>query len=571
MNIFGLVLLVLSGLTELTGVVPTRLVPEADLVLLNGKIWTGVMVSGKVGEVDAVACIGGRLVAAGRNAEIRGWIGKRTRVVDLAGRRVVPGFNDAHVHFVDGGQGLAGVELRDAATEGEFRDRIGRFVAGLKPGRWVLNGNWDHENWSPARLPTRWLIDGVTGNSPVFVNRLDGHMALANSAALKLAGIDRRTPDPPGGAIVRDGSGEPTGVLKDAAMSLVYRVIPDPTAEELTESIRAALRYAASHGVTSVQDMSASPAVLAAYQSLLKSDELTVRIYANQPLPVWERLAAVGIRAAMGGDRLRIGGLKGFADGALGSTTALFFDPYIDDPSTRGLPSDELVSAELMQKNISGADRVGLQVAVHAIGDRANQIVLAMFGKAAMENGPRDRRFRIEHAQHLRREEIRGFAAGKVIASMQPYHLIDDGRWAEKRIGPERAKGSYAFRSLLDAGVTLAFGSDWFVAPMEPLLGIYAAVTRLTLDEKSPQVWIPEEKISVAEAVRAFTYGSAFAEFEEQRKGTVEVGKLADLVVLSDDIFMIDPLRIRQVGVEMTIFDGRVIYERRSGRGVSTK
>ena len=567
MKIFALVLLLLGGMR---GTIPDagpnaantwQSAAQADLVLLNGKIWTGAAKVGGAAEVEAVACLGGRLVAVGGNAEVRRWIGERTRVIDLAGRRVVPGFNDAHVHFADGGQGLASVQLRDASSEVEFRDRIGRFVAGLKPGRWVLNGNWDHENWTPARLPTRWLIDGVTGKSPVFVNRLDGHMALANSAALKLAGIDRQTVDPPGGAIVRDERGEPTGILKDAAMSLVYRVIPDPTDEELIESIRAALRYAASHGVTSVQDMSASPAVLAAYQRLLRSDELTVRIYAHQPLPGWERLAAVGIRAAMGGDRLRIGGLKGFADGALGSTTALFFDPYLDDPSTRGLPSDELISEELMLKNILGADRAGLQIAIHAIGDRANQIVLGMFSRAGVANGQRDRRFRIEHAQHLRLDEIAIFAKERVIASMQPYHLIDDGRWAEKRIGPERAKGSYAFRSLLDAGVMLAFGSDWFVAPMEPLLGIYAAVTRRTLDEKSPKVWISEEKISVAEAVRAFTYGSAFASFDEQVKGTIEVGKLADLAVLSEDIFRIDPLRIRQVGVEMTIFDGRVIYE----------
>lgn len=578
MKIFALVLLLLAGMR---GTIPDigpnaglntwQAAAQADLVLLNGKIWTGAAKVGGAAEAEAVACLGGRLVAVGGNAEVRRWIGRRTRVIDLAGRRVVPGFNDAHVHFADGGQGLASVQLRDASSEVEFRDRIGRFVAGLKPGRWVLNGNWDHENWTPARLPTRWLIDGVTGKIPVFVNRLDGHMALANSAALKLAGIDRQTVDPPGGAIVRDERGEPTGILKDAAMSLVYRVIPDPTDDELIESIRAALRYAAGHGVTSVQDMSASPAVLAAYQRLLRSDELTVRIYAHQPLPGWERLAAVGIRAAMGGDRLRIGGLKGFADGALGSTTALFFDPYLDDPSTRGLPSDELISEELMLKNILGADRAGLQVAIHAIGDRANQIVLGMFTQAGVVNGRRDRRFRIEHAQHLRRDEIAIFAKERVVASMQPYHLIDDGRWAEKRIGPERAKGSYAFRSLLDAGVTLAFGSDWFVAPMEPLLGIYAAVTRRTLDEKSPKVWIPEEKISVAEAVRAFTYGSAFASFDEQVKGTIEVGKLADLVVLSEDIFRIEPLRIRQVGVEMTIFDGRVIYESRKQWGVTPR
>lgn len=552
MKLFRALILLLGGGMVASGQ------PAAELVLLNGKIWTG---NGAQPEAEAVACLDHRIVAVGRTVEMRRWIGPRTRVIDLQGKRLVPGFNDAHVHFVDGGQGLASVQLRDAPTEREFRDRIARFAARLAPGRWILNGNWDHENWTPARLPTRQLIDEGTANNPVFINRLDGHMALANTAALKLAGVTRETADPPGGTIVRDAQGEPTGVLKDAAMNLVYRVIPDPTEDELVEAIKAAMRYAAENGVTSVQDMSASPAVLAAYQRLLDRGELTVRIYAHQPLANWDRLAKVGVRAGFGGDKLRIGGLKGFADGSLGSTTALFFDPYLDEPETRGLPSDEMIPESKMLANILAADRAGLQIAVHAIGDRANKTILDMFARAETENGARDRRFRIEHAQHLRKEEIAEFGRRRVIASMQPYHAIDDGRWAENRIGPERARGTYAFRSLLDGGATLAFGSDWFVAPMEPLMGIYAAVTRRTLDEKRPGGWVPEEKISVAEAVRAFTYGSAYAAFEEKIKGAIEPGKLADMAVLSENIFAIDPVRIRQVKVVMTIFDGRVVFE----------
>ena len=552
MKLFWAVILLLGG------AMGAKAQPGADLVLLNGRIWTG---SAAQPEAEAVACLGGKIAAVGGTAEIRRWIGPRTRVIDLQGKRLVPGFNDAHVHFVDGGQGLASVQLRDAPTAREFRDRIARFAARLAPGRWILNGNWDHENWTPARLPTRQLIDEATAKNPVFINRLDGHMALANTAALKLAGVTRETADPPGGTIVRDAQGEPTGVLKDAAMNLVYRVIPDPTEDELIEAIKAAMRYAAVNGVTSVQDMSASPAVLAAYQRLLDRGELTVRIYAHQPLANWDRLAKVGVRAGFGGDKLRIGGLKGFADGSLGSTTALFFDPYLDEPGTRGLPSDEMIPESKMLANILAADRAGLQIAVHAIGDRANQTILDMFARAETENGARDRRFRIEHAQHLRKEEIAEFGRRRVIASMQPYHAIDDGRWAENRIGPGRARGTYAFRSLLDAGATLAFGSDWFVAPMEPLMGIYAAVTRRTLDEKRPGGWVPEEKISVAEAVRAFTYGSAYAAFEEKIKGSLEPGKLADMAVLSENIFAIDPVRIRQVKVVMTIFDGRVVFE----------
>jgi predicted amidohydrolase YtcJ len=532
---------------------------HADLVLLNGKIWT---VNDRQPEAEAVACIGGRLVAVGSTHEIRKWIGPKTKVIDLQGQRVVPGFNDAHVHFFDGGAGLASVQLRDARTPEEFRDRIRDFAVRLPKNRWVLNGNWDHENWIPAHLPTRQLIDGVTPNNPVFINRLDGHMALANSPALKLAGITRETPDPPGGTIVRDANGEPTGVLKDAAMSYVSRVIPRPGEDEIAEAIRAAMLYAAENGVTSVQDMSASPEVFAVYQKLFANGDLSVRISGHQPLSEWERLARIGVRAGFGHDKLKIGGLKGFADGSLGSTTALFFEPYLDDPKTSGLPSDEMIPESKMSNNILKADKAGLHVAVHAIGDKANQAILDIFAEAEKQNGPRDRRFRIEHAQHLRPQEIKRFGSQRIIASMQPYHAIDDGRWAEKRIGPERAKGTYAFRSLLDAGTVLAFGSDWFVAPMDPLMGIYGAVTRRTLDGKRPAGWVPEQKITVAEAVRAYTLGSAFASFDEKTKGSIEVGKLADLAVLSADIFKINPVEIEKIKVVMTIFDGRVIYDR---------
>jgi predicted amidohydrolase YtcJ len=547
-------------LITLTFSAPVLAQAPADLVLVNGKIWT---VDDRRPEVEAVAVLGNRIAAVGSTEEIRKWIGASTKVVDLQGRRVTPGLNDSHVHFLDGGMGLASVQLRDAGTPEEFRDRIRDFTAKLPKGRWILNGNWDHENWTPPALPTRRLIDAVTPDNPVFINRLDGHMCLANSLALKLAGVTRETPDPPGGTIVRDAGGEPTGVLKDAAMNYVSKVIPSPSEDVMADAIRAALAYAAENGVSSVQDMSASPEVFGVYQKLLANGELTVRVYGLQPLSDWGRLARVGVRAWFGNDKLKIGGLKGFADGSLGSTTALFFEPYLDAPKTSGLPSDEMFPEGKMLNNILGADRAGLQVAVHAIGDRANKTVLDMFAEVEKRNGARDRRLRIEHAQHLRPEEIKRFGAERVIASMQPYHAIDDGRWAENRIGPNRAKGTYAFRSLLDAGATLAFGSDWFVAPMEPLMGIYAAVTRRTLDGKRPQGWVPEQKITVAEAVRAYTMGSAYASGDEKVKGSIEVGKLADLVVLSADIFKIDPIEIEKTKIVMTIFDGKVIYERR--------
>jgi predicted amidohydrolase YtcJ len=533
--------------------------PAASLVLLNGKIWT---VNHAQPLAQAVACLGSRIVAVGSNDEVRKWIGAGTEVLDLGGKLVLPGFNDAHVHFFSGGENLASVQLRDAKSEDEFRRRIAEFAAKQPAGRWITGGDWDHENWAPARLPTRQLIDAVTAGHPVFVNRLDGHMALANSQALQLAGITRDTPDPPGGTIVRDAAGEPTGVLKDAAMERMYRAIPAPSADQIADGVRAAMRYAAENGVTSVQDMSAAPEVLRVYQTLLARGELTVRISGHQPLATWQHLAAVGLHADFGGEKLHIGGLKGFADGSLGSTTALFFEPYLDAPNTAGLANSEMIPESKMQKHILDADRAGLQVAVHAIGDKANHIVLGMYEEAERQNGPRDRRFRIEHAQHLRMDDIPRFGKLHVIASMQPYHSIDDGRWAEKRIGPERAKGTYAFRALLDSGAVLAFGSDWDVAPMVPLMGIYAAATRRTLDGKHPEGWIPEQKITVAEAIRAYTMGSAYASFDEKLKGSIEPGKLADMVVVSDDILSIPAVEVEKTRVETTVFDGKVIYHR---------
>jgi predicted amidohydrolase YtcJ len=530
----------------------------ADLIIVNANVRT---MSAPHPAAEAIAILGRHIIAVGPNDEIKKLSGARTRMIDAQGQLVLPGFNDAHVHFMSGGFQLSSVGLRDAKSPEEFAQRIRDFAVKLPPGRWITGGDWDHESWPEANLPTKELIDRYTPNTPVFVNRLDIHMALANSVALKLAGVTRATKDPDGGVIVRDPkTGEPTGVLKDAAQSFVWKVIPAPSFEEKLSAARAATNHAASLGVTSVQDMSSGVDV-GIYQTLLDRGELKTRIYAVWPLPRWDRLASTGVRAHFGSAMLRTGGLKGFADGSLGSTTALFFDPYLDAPDTSGIPSDEMFPDGAMLERVRGADRTGLQVLIHAIGDCANDKVLSIYEQVENENGERDRRFRIEHAQHLRAQDIARFARDKVIASMQPYHAIDDGRWAEKRIGPERAKTTYAFRSLLDAGVTLAFGTDWTVAPLNPLLSVYAAVTRRTVDGKRPAGWIPEQKISVEEAVRAYTLGSAHAEFQENEKGTVAPGKLADLVILSRDIFTIDPNEIDKVKVVMTIMNGRVVYE----------
>ena len=526
------------------------------LLFTNGKIWTGNV---QQREAEAVAIAGNRIIAVGSTADILKLKTDSTTVIDLAGRRTLPGFNDAHVHFYDGGLNLSGPQLRYTNSQAEFRDTLVAFAKRVPKGQWITGGNWDHENWKPAVLPTHQLIDEVTTDWPVFVNRLDGHMSVANATTLRLAGIDKNTKDVPGGVIVRDAEGNPTGILKDAAQELVYKVIPPPNQDQIIHAIRAAQTYANSLGVTSVQDMSAAPEIFRAYQKMLREGQLHVRISGHQPLPSWQRLAAVGVTAGFGNEYLHIGGLKGFADGSLGSTTALLFQPYLDAPTTSGIPSAELADPAQMWKDIDDADRAGLQIAIHAIGDKANDTILQFYAKIIAEHGQRDRRLRIEHAQHLTAADIPRFGQLHVIASMQPYHCIDDGRWAEKRIGPERAKTTYAFRSILDSGGTLTFGSDWDVAPMSPIMGIYAAVTRRTLDGKHPGGWVPEQKITVEEAVRAYTAGSAYASFDDKIKGTIEPGKLADLVVLSDDIFAIDPAKIADTKVYLTVFDGRLV------------
>jgi predicted amidohydrolase YtcJ len=535
-----------------------------SLMLVHGHVWTEDPAQP---ETEAIAINGNRILLAGTSAEVLRLAGPSTRVIQLHGRRVVPGFNDAHVHFVPGGQGLASVQLRDAASQAEFRQRFASFARTQSDGAWIVNGEWDHERWTPAVLPTHQLIDEVTLHNPVFVERLDGHMALANALAMKLAGVDRSTPDVAGGVIVRDADGNPTGIFKDAAMTLINRVIPPLSLQETETAILAAQREAARNGVTSVQEMAndtndtGGPNRLRAMQALERERRLTVRISENLRLLDWKYLAGSGVQAGFSDGLIQIGGLKAFADGGLGASTAWLFAPYDDAPNTSGLASDELQNPTQMYADIRSADQAGLQIVIHAIGDRANRTILDFYQRVEQENGPRDRRLRIEHAQHLSAADIPRFAQLHVIASMQPYHAIDDGRWAQKRLGAERIHYAYDFRSLLASGATLAFGSDWPVAPLEPLMGIYAAVTRRTLDNRNPDGWIPEQKISVAEAVHAYTVGSAYAQFGEKSKGSLEPGKLADLAVLSQDIFHIDPVQIENTHVDLTVFDGRVIYE----------
>ncbi len=526
----------------------------AELVARGGVVWTGD------DTVTAVAVRDGQVLAVGSDAEVAQYIGPDTRTIELDGRMVTPGFIDDHTHFISGGFQLASVDLRDADTPEEFVRRIAAFAEDLPEGRWITGGNWDHELWDGAPLPERGWIDSVTATVPVFVSRLDGHMALANSRALELAGVDASTATPPGGTIVQDGQGRPTGVLKDEAMGLVSSSIPDPSEAELDEAFRRAQDHALSLGVTMVVDMgSGSWAHLETYRRAQDTGELVMRVYPFVPLDTWERMEQYVERHGRGDARLRWGGMKGFVDGSLGSTTAWFYEPYSDAPGETGLVVTD--TAEL-RADILGADAAGLQVGIHAIGDRANDWLLDAYEEAIRVNGARDRRFRIEHAQHPTRDAIGRFAELGVLPAMQPYHAIDDGRWAEKRIGPERVETTYAFRSLLDAGARVMFGTDWTVAPLDPLLGIYAATTRRTIDGANPGGWVPEEKITLEEALTAYTRSSAYGAFLEDRLGTLRPGMRGDMVVLSENLLELDPVDIPDAHVDYTIVDGVVVYER---------
>lgn len=524
---------------------------------INGKVYT---VNEKQPFAQSVVVENNKIIFVGSDEDAKKFIDKNTQVVNLDGKLMLPGFNDNHVHFLTGGFYLLGIDLRPATSTSEFK-QILKDYAKKYPGKWITGGYWDHEKWEVKDLPTKEMIDEVVSDQPVFVERLDGHMGVANSFALKLAGITKETESPDGGLIVKDPkTGEPTGVLKDNAMDLVYVKIPDHTEQENYESLLAALNEAKRLGLTSVQDISYLDA-LTVFERAKKEGILTCRIYTRWPIADYKYLVDRNIKAGYGDELIKMGSLKGFADGSLGSSTAWFFDRYVQDTTTSGLAMD-VINDGSMEKWCLDADKNGLQICVHAIGDKANAYMLDLYEKIIKENPKWDRRFRIEHAQHLRKEDINRFADLGVIASVQPYHCIDDGVWAEKRIGKERLEYSYPFKSFLDAGVKLCFGTDWYVAPLNPLLGIYAAVTRRTLDDKNPDGWIPEQKISVEDAIKCYTLNSAYASFEENIKGSIEIGKLADLIVLSDDILTIDPVKIKDAEVLMTVFDGKIIYQK---------
>jgi predicted amidohydrolase YtcJ len=527
--------------------------PAANTMYFNGVIWTG-----EAGLKDANTMVvrDGQLTFVGDGALVRI---KADKAVDLEGRFVMPGFIDNHVHFLEGGVALASVDLRDAKTPAEFSKRIIDAAATLPKGRWILTGNWDHENWG-GELPHRDWIDAGTGNTPVFVTRLDGHMALANSAALKLAGIDTNTKTPEGGEIIRDETGALSGVLKDNAMNLVFAVVPAPSDAEIIETIERAQKHAFSLGLTQVHAVTANPnetGMFDAFQKARDAGVLKIRTHVYLPLEDWKNQLIRMPKSAEADEVLKFAGLKGLVDGSLGSATAWFHEPYTDEPDNTGFP---LIEPEDLTTMIEGADNAGLELAIHAIGDKAIDVLIDGM-RAQAGDDINARRYRIEHFQHPTLDAINRASEYGIVASMQPYHAIDDGRWAEKKIGPERIKTTYAFKTILDAGGILTFGSDWPVAPLSPMEGVYAAVTRRTTDGAHPNGWQPQEKIGVEQALTAYTVTNAYAVFEEEVAGTLSAGKRADFIILSADPRTVDPVTLRDIGVLETVIGGESVYK----------
>ncbi|MCL5020389.1 MAG: amidohydrolase [Bacteroidetes bacterium] len=526
-----------------------------DILFENGNFWTG---NRQFPHAGHLICSAGRISSVGKDKSPHA--GAITKV-DLKGHFAMPGFIDAHTHFRFGGASLKRLDLRKAADEDDFSEAVRGRSRSQPSGKWLLGVNWNHENWRSRRLPSKALIDDFTSSFPVFLDRIDTHLALVNSRTLELAGIKRDTPDPPGGIIGRDDHGEPTGILKDTAREMVLRLIPQPPLEELMLDAREAMRLANSFGVTSVNDIGPEHD-LNAYAELERRSELTVRINMFLPISEYGSLVDRGIKADTrigNSEWLKLGAVKAFADGSLGAGTAWFFDPYDDDRTNSGLATEILASGELERYALE-ADRNHIQLAIHAIGDKAVSSVLDVYEKVASVNPSWDRRFRIEHAQHLREEDFARFRKLSVIASVQPYHCADDGSWAGRKIGRRRERDSFAFRRFLDNGTMLAFGTDWPVAPLDPLQGIHAAVTRATTDGMIPGGWVPEQKITIEEALRAYTHGSAYASFFEMERGTLETGKLADIAVLSRNPFEVPPEELGSIKVVMTVVGSTIVY-----------
>ena len=545
--------------------------PKADLIFTHGNIYTGVVDApsslGAGQRSEALAILGDRIIAVGKRDEIMKLKGPETKIVDLEGHFVMPGFNDAHMHLASAGLEKMNVNLTGVKTLDEFRDRILARVEKAAPGDWIVGGGWDETLWPVKVLPTRWDVDEVSSSHPVFLTRVDGHIAVANTRALQLASITVATRDPDGGKIDRDEAGTPTGILREKAQEAVDAAIPKPTHDKRRQAIELALADLASHGVTSAQDYSQWDD-FQIYEELERDGKLTARI--SEWLPFDDSVEELNKKRdshPVSDTMLHTGMLKGFMDGSLGSKTAAMLDPFSDDPKNSGLPQYDAAKLNAMTK-----ERVlaGYQIGFHAIGDKGVQLALDAFAeaekaakdakvKAADGGSNNDYRLRIEHAQVTTLQQIQRFKDLKVIASMQPSHLLTDMSWAESRLGPKRAEHSYAWAEFLRHGVVLAFGTDYPVEPVTPFRGIYAALTRMS--EDGTKSYYPAQKLNIEQTIAAYTMGSAFAEFSEKQKGKLEPGMLADFVVLDRDITAALPSKILETKVLRTVVGGKTVYE----------
>ena len=569
-------LLAIAAATVFIGLRAKTQGEAADLLLLGGDVYT---VDPERPRARAVAIRNGRIIAVGSERDVSRYRRAGTEVVQLEEAFVLPGLIDSHTHFYRAGELLVGINLLDVADVRLLAERVAAARDRLPKGAWITRGDWGaYEEWGmgsagrgaeeaggPRFTPHRSMIDSLTPETPVFLNRWDGSEYLANSVALARAGISSNTPDPSGGVIERDSlTGDPTGILSGSAADLVRRVVPEKSWEQRLLESRAALRRLAENGVTGIHDITAADQ-LRVFRYLRARDELTLRVYARPTLDKWEELAAIGIQSGFGDDWLKIGGLKGFVDGIMGNSSARFRRPYDHTPESRGRWRTMLLEPPGMAELIRAADSVGLTPQVHAIGDLAVDTLIDFFEWAIERNGPGDHRFRVIHAQVVERDDFERFGALGLIAEVQPYHAIDDMRWMEERIGVERSRGAYAFKTLLQNGARLAFGSDWPGTnaswyPAKPLLGIYAAVTRQTLDGGPEGGWFPEERISVEDAIYAYTMGNAYAAREEDQKGSISVGKVADFTIIDRNLLDVPPAEIKDAQVLATIVGGRVIF-----------
>lgn len=542
---------------------------KADAIFLHGNIYTGKKEHSSFGETqrraEAVAVRGDRIVAVGTDDEVGKWKGPKTLVVDLRGQFVMPGFNDAHVHLAEAGFEELSVNLVGVKSLDEFRQRIRDKVATAAPGEWITGGGWDETLWPVKTTPTRWDVDEVSQGHPVFLQRVDGHIGVANTKALQLASVTVASRDPEGGRIDRDESGTPTGILRETARDAVFAAIPKPTHQKRKKAIQTALAEAAQWGVTSVQDNS-SWEDFQVYEELEREGKLPIRISEWLPFDASvEGLKSMRDSHPQPDNMLHTGMLKGFMDGSLGSHTAALLEPYADDPKNSGLPRYE---ADRLNEMTAERMEAGFQIGFHAIGDKGVQMALDAFEGGEKEarahavkgvNGSGEFRLRIEHAQVTTPNQIDKFRSLKVIASMQPNHLLTDMKWAQARLGPQRAAHSYAWAEFLRKGVTLAFGTDYPVEPITPFRGIYAAITRRSEDGKA--TYFPEQKLTIDQAIAAYTAGSAFAEFSEKDKGTLQPGMLADFVVLDRDITAVVAERVLQTKVSRTVVGGKTVYQ----------